>query len=135
MKLVVDANVLIAALIKNGTSCEVIMSGRFTLVSPDFMSLELGNHIDLVSKKSRLSTEEVAILLTLLLKRVQTVPMSEYEGRLEEASKMMEADIDDVPYVACYLALKCDGIWTNDSDFKRTHDMRIYQTADLLKLL
>ena len=65
MKLVVDANVLIAALIKNGTSREVIMSGGFTLVSPDFMALELGNHVDLVSKKSGLSTEEVAILLTL----------------------------------------------------------------------
>lgn len=135
MKLVVDANVLIAALIKNGTSREVIMSGGFTLVSPDFMGLELGNHVDLVSKKSGLSTEEVAILLTLLLKRIQTVPISEYEGRLEEARKMMEADIDDVPYVACYLALKCDGIWTNDSDFKRMLDMKIYQTADLLKLL
>ena len=48
---------------------------------------------------------------------------------------MMEVDIDDVPYVARYLSLKCDGIWTNDSDFKRTHDMKIYQTADLLKLL
>ena len=77
----------------------------------------------------------MAILLTLLLKRVQTVPISEYEGRLEEARKMMEADIDYFPYVACYLALKCDGIWTNDSDFKRTHDVKIYQTADLLKLL
>jgi predicted nucleic acid-binding protein len=135
MKLVVDANVLIAALIKNGTSCEVIMSGRFTLVSPDFMSLELGNHIDLVSRNSGLSTKELAILLTLLLKRVQTVPISECEGRLEEARKLMEADIDDVPYVACYLSLKCDGIWTNGSDFKRTQDMKIYQTADLLKLL
>ena len=86
------------------------MSGGFTLVSPDFMDLELGNHVELVSKKSGLSTEEVAILPTLLLKRVQTVPISEYEGRVEEARKMMEADIDDVPYVACYLALKCDWI-------------------------
>jgi predicted nucleic acid-binding protein len=133
MKLVVDANVLIASLIRSGTSRDIIMGEKFDLVSPDFLNLELNKHKNLISQKSELSENEVSIVMTILLKRVEIIPLSEYQEKLEDAAMLMKENIKDVPYVACFLALKCDGIWTNDSDFKRRHGIKVFQTKDLVE--
>ena len=47
----------------------------------------------------------------------------------------MKEDIKDAQYVACYLALKCDGIWTNDSDYDDKEGIRVFKTEYLMKLL
>ena len=41
MKLVIDTNIVISALIKDGKTREIIMSGKFELVSPDFVLDEM----------------------------------------------------------------------------------------------
>lgn len=133
MKLVVDANVLIASLIRSGTSRDIIMGEKFDLVSPDFLNLELNKHKNLISQKSELSENEVSIVMTILLKRVEIIPLSEYQEKLEDAVMLMKENIKDAPYVACFLALKCDGIWTNDLDFKGRSGIKVFQTRDLVE--
>ncbi|MCL4334450.1 MAG: PIN domain-containing protein [Candidatus Thermoplasmatota archaeon] len=132
MKLVVDANVLIAALIRSGISRDIIMSDKFALVSRDYLNLELNQHKNLISQKSGLSENEIAIVMTILLRRIDTIPLSDYQEKLEEAVTLMKENINDAPYVACFLALRCDGIWTNDSDFKGIHKIKVFQTKDLV---
>ncbi len=60
------------------------------------------------------------------------IPADEYASAKEQARKIMPEDIKDVPYVAVYLVLNCNGIWTNDSDFKNKKEIRIYETKDML---
>ena len=71
----------------------------------------------------------------MLLRHIRIVPKSEYGKEVDEAMKIMENDVRDAPYVACYLALKCDGIWTNDADYDNKAGIRIVSTGYLLKLL
>ncbi|VVB77250.1 tRNA(fMet)-specific endonuclease VapC [uncultured archaeon] len=135
MILVVDANVVIAALVKGGKSREILMSGKFKFVAPDFVKEETLKYLELIRRKSGLAKEDLDLLITLLFQEIETVPESEYGRELPKAKAIMTNDQKDAPYVACYLSLKCDGIWTSDSDFGGKPELKIVGTEYLLKLL
>ena len=135
MRLVVDANILISALIRNGKSREIIVSDIFELFCPEYLGEEIYRHREYIAEKSGLSADEIALLSTLLLRRVHTIPSSVYERKLNEARSLIRIDPEDAPYVACFLAIKCDGIWTNDTDFEGKGKLVVFKTADLLKLM
>jgi predicted nucleic acid-binding protein len=74
------------------------------------------------------------LLITLLFEKIEVTAHADYKNAIAKAKNMMKNDVKDVPYVACYLALKCDGIWTNDTDYDNT-PIKIFKTRDLLNLL
>ena len=135
MMIVIDANAVISALLKNGKSRQIIVSGKFTLVAPEYLSEELHRHKAYIAGKAGISVGELELLIALLLRRILIVPSAEYKSRLAGAAKLMANDVKDAPYAACYFALKCDGIWTNDSDFNSKEGIRVFSTEYLVKLL
>ena len=135
MILAVDANVAIAALVKEGKSREILVSGKFKFVAPDFVKEETLKYLELIRRKSGLAKEDLDLLIALLFQEIETLPESEYEHELPKAKMIMKNDVKDAPYVACYLALKCDGIWTSDSDYDGKPELKVVRTEYLLKLL
>ena len=69
----------------------------------------------------------------MLLRRIKTAPEISYKDELKEAGSIIKPDPDGMPYVACYLALKCDGIWTNDTHFSEGNRLIVYKTDALLR--
>ena len=53
MYLVVDANILIAALIRDSTTRKLLLSEKFELVAPEFLAGEIDKHIAEISKKAK----------------------------------------------------------------------------------
>ena len=135
MILVIDANVVIAALIKKGKTRELIINGDFHLVAPDFIKEEITKHSEYVSKKAHLSKKEFNLLLSLIFQKIEIMPINEYKSELPKAKVIIKEDLKDAEYVACYLALKCDGIWTNDPDYNDKPELIIIKTEYLLKLM
>jgi predicted nucleic acid-binding protein len=135
MKLVVDANIIMGALIKNGAIRQLILSDRLRLISPDFIVDETYKYQDYICRKSGLDAEQFDLLMSLLFMQVDIIPFAEYRSQIRPASAIMKDDLKDVPYVACYLACKCDGIWTNDVDFKDKPSIKVVTTAELLKYI
>jgi predicted nucleic acid-binding protein len=135
MILVIDANILIAALIKTGKTGEIIVSGKFKLVSPNFIREEVHKYRDYIRQKAHLDQDGFDILLELLYSKITILPTKEYASEIPRAIEMMKEDIKDSEYVACYFALKCDGIWTNDPHFDDKRELKIIKTEYLLKLL
>ena len=76
MILVVDANSIIAALIKDSKAREIITSGKFTLISPDYIRDELDKHKNYIAKKAKISVTELDLLIILLSKRIRTIQLS-----------------------------------------------------------
>ena len=134
MKLVIDTNIVISALIKDGKAREIVMSGELELVSPDFVLEEIRKYESYICEKSGLIKEEFELLMTLIFQKIIVLPPIEYNAHIGAAKKLMERDIKDVPYVACYLALNCDGIWTNDSDYEGKKEIKTISTAELSRL-
>lgn len=51
MKLVIDTNRIIAALIKNSVSREIIFDEQFDFIAPDYSLVEIRNHQNEIIKK------------------------------------------------------------------------------------
>jgi predicted nucleic acid-binding protein len=52
MMFVIDANAVISALLKDGKSRQIIVSGTFTLIAPEFLSEELYKYRRYIADKA-----------------------------------------------------------------------------------
>ena len=134
MRIVIDTNMVIAALIKDSKARQIIMSKKFDFVSPDFVLDEIYKYEGYICEKAGLSKDEFELLMTLVFEKISIVTVDEYKACKNEATAIMKEDVKDVPYVSCYLALKCDGIWTNDPDYQ-SKGIMVFSTLELLELM
>jgi len=132
MDLVVDANVLFSALIKESFSYNLLFSGKFHLFTPEYIFTELEKHKEGLMNKTERTTEEFYRLVETLKRRIVIVPLEELAPYVEEAEKLTP-DPDDMAYFALALKLNC-GIWSNDKKLKEQNKIEVYNTHELNKL-
>lgn len=136
MKLVIDTNIIISAIIRKGLTRKIILFPGLKLVTPEITFKEIENHIGLITTKSRLYKDEVLRILDILKKNVKAIPESRWWSRYNQAEKIIgKKDPKDVPFIAVALALAVDGIWSNDRDFESQSKFKIWKTADLAQML
>ncbi|NOZ77470.1 MAG: PIN domain-containing protein [Euryarchaeota archaeon] len=134
MNLVVDANIIIAAMVRDSTVRRTILTSSHKFICPDFILEETRKHLKLISRKNSLSIKENEQFLTTLFKYVKTVKLDVYRDKLPEAEETMRRiDLKDAPYLALALALGADGIWTEDRHFLRQEKVKVFKTEELLK--
>ncbi|MCX6666381.1 MAG: PIN domain-containing protein [Euryarchaeota archaeon] len=134
MKLVIDTNKIIAALIKNGLSRQIITNPIFSFITPDHTLDEISSYETVIRKKGKLSKKEFDLLFALLFGYITIIPKEEYTKFLPMAQTLIE-DVDDVPFIALCLAVKTDGIWSDDTHFHTHQKFMIFRTKDLISLL
>ena len=133
MKLVVDANVVISALVKSSITREVLLYPYISYYSPNFLLKEIDNHKEEISAKAGKGYRPA---LELIVKKLIIMPDYFYENRMQEANKIIgRVDKDDEPYISLALELGADGIWSYDDDFRKQHRVNIFSTSDLLLLI
>jgi predicted nucleic acid-binding protein len=103
---------------------------------PEYAFEEIEAHKMKISRLSRLSTDEIDILLNLLLENISIIPGQTIQPCLSEAEVMIgRIDPNDIPFLALALATENDGIWSNDRHFEAIKQIKIWKTSDLLKYL
>ena len=132
MKLVVDANVVISALISDSKTRELLVTLEPDLLTPEVVHDEIERYEDLIVKKSGMNIDRVRQFIDLLFDHIETVPASEFYQHIDQAdSAIGEADPDDVLYVAC--ALGCEAaIWSDDSDFNEQDLVSVFTTGEVI---
>ena len=131
--LVVDANVLFSALIKDSVTAELLLHQGFILFTPEFIMQEfLKYQADILNKTSRTEAEFMQIV-NMLNDIITVVPSEEYSEFMNEA-EVISPDKKDVMYFALALKLKC-AMWSNDKHLKNQDKVKIYSTGDLFKEL
>lgn len=130
MKLVIDTNIIISALIKNGISRRIIVSPFINFVTPEYTLQEISKYEKMISTKAKLNHDEFKLLLNLIFEHITIIPKKDYTSLLNFAKNLTE-DINDVPFIALCLALKADGIWSDDYHFKTKEEIIIYRTKEL----
>jgi len=78
MELVVDANVVMSALIADAKTRELIVTLEPNLVTPAVVHDEIEEHEALIVEKSGLDQRRVQQFIELLFEYVETVPASEF---------------------------------------------------------
>lgn len=133
MKLVVDTNVFIAALLKESVTRRILLHPSFEFFAPEFAFEEIEAHsVELVAK-SGLSRYRLLKVIDTIRDHVTVVPFTTFHSTYRRAMDMMrEIDLSDAPFLALALSFENDGVWTNDSHFHQQNAVRVWSTGDLV---
>lgn len=132
MDLIVDANILFSALIKESFSSYLLFSSGFHLFTPEYIFTEFEKHKEEILEKTERTTEEFYRLLEILKRRITIIPLEELIDYVGEAEKI-SPDPDDVAYFALALKFNCS-IWSNDKKLKQQDKIKVHHTHELVKL-
>ena len=136
MRLVIDSNRLVAGVLKDSTSRELIICGRFEFYSPDQLVIEIKKYEDYLIQKGRLADGQIDTTLNALLDNIILVPYEEFRLEFEEAIGIMfDIDVKDAPFLAVGMALGLDGIWSEDRHFQGQDRLKVYDTGDMMSML
>lgn len=133
MKIVVDANIILSALIARGSKQDLLFSDEIEAISPDWMLFEVGKHWKELGAKTGFSGEELSDALSLIREQIKTFSLDTYADKLPEA-KRTSPDIKDAEYLALALKQTC-AIWSHDKELKQQTLVKVYNTKELLKEL
>jgi predicted nucleic acid-binding protein len=133
--LVVDANIIISALLRDSTTRRLLLAERGPrLAVPEYLAAELAAHAGELAE--RLHTNELEITKTFN----ELVAAAKIEiSRKEDYSEFLSVavgfspDPKDAPYFALALKLGCP-LWSQDSALKKQAKIRVYTTKELLEL-
>ncbi len=130
MRLVADANVLLAAVL-GGRAKAVLQHPQIDeLLTAEATLSEVQEYAVILAKKQRLSLD--TLLLAVAALPVTVVEQAVYFSALPQARKLIaKRDPDDVDVLALALHRNLP-LWSNDNDFEET-GIEWYTTAELLQ--
>ena len=135
MQLVVNSNVLFAALIKDSITRKLFLhiNAKLFVLQANYQEMEKYKQELLV--KSKMNEVTFNLLLEQLTKRCIFVDKEAILKHWDEAKDVIfEIDAGDVPFVAAALATGSD-IWSDDEHFEKQKKIKVWKTADLAKLI
>ena len=134
MRLVIDANIIFAALIKEGMTAELILREDIQLFSPEFLLDEIKKYRNLIIEKTHRSVQEFERFLTIISENIIIIPKEQITPFFERSEKI-SPDPKDTVYLALAMALK-SFIWSNDKKLKEEQDkILVLSTSDLIEKL
>jgi predicted nucleic acid-binding protein len=136
MRLVIDSNRLVAGVLKDSSSRELILSERFEFYSPYHLVIEIKKYEDYLIQKGRLADGQFDTILNALMDNIILVPYEEFKDEFEEAIGIMkDIDVKDAPFLAVGMALGLDGIWSEDRHFREQDGLTVYDMGDMMSML
>ncbi|MBU1197295.1 PIN domain-containing protein [Candidatus Micrarchaeota archaeon] len=131
MKTVIDANVLFAALLKDGMTRRLLFNPDLQLYAPKFIAREYLKYRTYLLGKYAYGEKKFDALIRDVLSFIELVPDRELKPYLP-AARTLVSDPKDWLYVA--VALKENAaVWSNDKDLKAQTRIPVYSTAELAK--
>lgn len=134
MNIIIDANVLFSALIKDSTTRQIILEYERFFLFPAYIFTELEKHKSELLRKSEMDEKEFYGLLEIIIRKVIIIPdkiLIPYKEKAFEIIK--DIDPDDVLFIACALAYPSSIIWSDDKELKKQSKIRIATTKDIIR--
>ena len=117
MRLVVDTNVLISALIARSTTYDIIVFGNLELLVPEYSLEEIERNRKELQTRMQIEDNEFFVALNMLLSHVIVVPREHYT-EFEVEAKSMTPHQKDFTFFALALA-KNIPLWSNEGRLKK----------------
>lgn len=131
MKLVVDANILFASMIKESLTAELLLSDKLNLFAPEFLFDEFTKYEEYILEKTNRSKEDFAQYLNILKEEIEIIPQNVITPFIEKVEKS-SPDPKDTVYLACALSIDSK-IWSNDKRLKESQEeIEVITTEELI---
>ena len=131
MRLVVDANVLFAALIAKSKTLDLMFSDRLKLYSPEVLFIELEKNKDEILSKSGFDEDSLYAFLQLLKPELHIDFISDFRDWLDKALEVTP-HAKDASYFSLALKYSC-AIWSNEPRLKKQSKVKVYSTSELME--
>ena len=133
MKIILDVNVILSALIRDSTTRKIILNSEFDLYFPEPSLHKIRKYKDYILEKSGLAEEEYDKIVTTLFKYIKLVPTEEIEKNWGKAKEIMEhIDKEDVVFIATALSITDSVIWSDDGHFEKQNKVKVLKTEDMV---
>lgn len=133
MKLVIDANIIFAALIKAGSTADLIASPKLQLHGPPFLFEEFEKYESYLLEKTHRTPADFKQYVVVLKTNIHAMPFSQFEDHYTHA-KDLSPDPKDALYFALAMKLNCP-IWSNDKRLKKQDEITILTTTEIIQSL
>jgi len=132
MKLIIDTNVIISALIKKGFTRDFIFkkADSFEFITPAYIFGEINKYKQYIIEKSNINEKELYLLLDALFEYIKIINPIFYSDYLTKAKRLI-SHINDVPFLACAIALKIP-IWSDDKHLQEQKIIKVLTTKDII---
>ncbi|TFG01814.1 MAG: putative toxin-antitoxin system toxin component, PIN family [Promethearchaeota archaeon] len=131
MRLIIDANILFSALIKDSLTAKIIVDERLKLYAPEFLFEEVAKYEDYLLKKTKRTRNDFKSFYILLKQKISIIPKEEINPYIKKAMDF-SPDPKDTVYLALSLAINC-AFWSNDKELKEKQDLvKILTTEEIL---
>ncbi|MFH0837495.1 MAG: PIN domain-containing protein [Candidatus Aenigmatarchaeota archaeon] len=135
MRLIVDTNRIIAALIKDSLARRIITHINTDLLTISFSDKEVEKYRAYIIEKASIDSDEFDRIFETIRDRFIIINDTVIMTKINEAGKIMDnIDPDDTPFIAAALATNSD-IWSDDNHFQKQKSIRIWTTKDLEKFV
>jgi predicted nucleic acid-binding protein len=135
MNIIIDTNIFISALIKDGLIRKILVNSNINFIFPEFEIEEVYEHKKEILEKSKLNEKEFNIILLRLIRNIRIIPKDIIISKKEEAIKIMkDIDPEDAQFIATALVFNCP-IWSEDKHFKKQSIIKIYNTKELIEFI
>ncbi|MBI5226143.1 PIN domain-containing protein [Candidatus Micrarchaeota archaeon] len=132
MLLVVDANVLYSAFLRDGLTRKVLFNRDLQLYAPTFLLDEFFKYFAEFCQRSRESPDEMKQMVGRIFRRIKFVELDELDPYYSAAGHLIVDEKDRV-YAACALAVGAD-LWSADRHFRQPR-IRVWSTGALAEEL
>ena len=132
MDLIVDANVIFVALIRDSITAKLLFVDDLHLYTPEFLLDEVQKYHKYLSTKTHRSKDEFESIYNVIKKRIAFIPMNYILSFIEKADKI-SPDPDDSIYFAAALKMNIS-IWSNDKQLSEQDEVKIYATHHLYEI-
>ncbi len=136
MRLVVNTNRIIAALIKDSWNRKILFSDKIEFLTIGIAKSEVEEHKKELLEKAKISEEELNEMFSILFSKIFVVSDIVIQSKMKEAKEIMDMiDPSDTPFIALALSVENDGIWTNDKHFERQKTIPVWKTEKILEII
>ncbi|MBI2147401.1 PIN domain-containing protein [Candidatus Woesearchaeota archaeon] len=137
MRIVIDSNILLAALIKDSATRKIILKYGGSFLFPEIIFEEVEKYKPDLLRKSGMDEKEFNELFGVLLRKVMIVPteiLSLYYDESEKLARIAESPEDQL-FFACAMAYPDTVIWSNDKRLKKQTVVKIITTGEMISLV
>jgi len=135
MKIVLDVNVIISALIKNSITREILVKSEHEFYFPTNAKKKLKKYEELILNKSGLTKSELETVMKGIFSNINLVADEKLQEQKKEAEKIMgHIDSEDTLFIATALTITDANIWSDDKHFEEQKTIHILKTKELVEL-
>ena len=136
MRIILDVNIILSALIKDSAVRKVIIESGFEMFFPEISLHKIRKYEDYILRKSGLKKEDYDKILARLFEYIRLIPNEEILQNWDKAKEIMgHIDQEDVVFAATALSLENSVIWSDDKDFEKQKAIITFKTNDILNYL